>query len=111
MVRVGDTKCPKCGGELKYYNNRTRIVKKRYSVVEIRTIHRVICKRCGMLHNELPDDIESHKHYEKNIIIGVLEGFITPDTLGFEDYPSELTMKRWCKKYKSSYEKILEKEE
>lgn len=35
------------------------------------------------------------KQYEADIIIGVLEGLITCGTLGFEDYPCEMTMIRW----------------
>ena len=30
-----------------------------------------------------------------NIIIGVIEGLITCETFGFEDYPCEMTMIRW----------------
>ena len=26
---------------------------------------------------------------------GVIEGYITPETLGYEDYPYEATMNRW----------------
>jgi hypothetical protein len=33
--------------------------------------------------------------YESEIIIGVLEGLITCETLGYEDYPCEATMRRW----------------
>ena len=29
------------------------------------------------------------------VIIGVLEGLITCETLGFEDFPCEMTMFRW----------------
>ena len=35
------------------------------------------------------------KHYEAEVIIGVLDGLITCETLGFEDYPCEATMVRW----------------
>lgn len=36
-----------------------------------------------------------YKQYEAEVIIGVLEGLITCETLGFEDYPCEMTMSRW----------------
>lgn len=36
-----------------------------------------------------------YKQYEAEVIIGVLEGFITCETIGFEDYPCEMTMVRW----------------
>ena len=43
----------------------------------------------------MPKNILPFKHYEKDIIEGVTEGWITSDTLGYEDYPCEMTMKRW----------------
>ena len=36
-----------------------------------------------------------YKQYEAEVIFGVLEGLITCETLGFEDYPCEMTMLRW----------------
>lgn len=51
--------------------------------------------KCGVLHRELTEEILPHKHYEADIIFGVIEGLITPETLGFEDYPCEMTMLRW----------------
>ena len=36
-----------------------------------------------------------YKQYEAEVIIGVLEGLITCETLGFEDFPCEMTMLRW----------------
>ena len=47
------------------------------------------------LHRELPSSIIPYKEYESEIIIGVIEGLITPETLGYEDYPCEMTMNRW----------------
>ena len=43
----------------------------------------------------LPDYILPYKHYESEIIFGVLEGLIDLDTYGYEDYPCETTMNRW----------------
>lgn len=50
---------------------------------------------CGCIHRNLPDYIYPYKQYEAEIIDGVVEGFITCDTIGFEDYPCEMTMFRW----------------
>jgi hypothetical protein len=50
---------------------------------------------CGALHRELPEELLPYKQYEAEVIIGVLEGLITCETLGFEDYPCEMTMSRW----------------
>lgn len=58
-------------------------------------IRRLRCRECGMVHRELPEFIFPYKQYEAEIIIGVIEGFITCETLGFEDYPCEMTMIRW----------------
>ena len=48
-----------------------------------------------MLHRELPKFLFPYKQYEADVIKGVLDGFITSDTLGFEDYPCEATMRLW----------------
>lgn len=56
---------------------------------------RVRCMKCSAVHRKLPDFIFPYKQYESEVIIGVLEGFITPDTVGYEDYPCEMTMMRW----------------
>lgn len=50
---------------------------------------------CNSIHREIPPEILPFKQYEKEIVEGVIEGLITSDTLGFEDYPCEMTMKRW----------------
>jgi len=36
-----------------------------------------------------------YKQYEAELIIGVLDGLITYETLGYEDYPCESTMLKW----------------
>ena len=36
---------------------------------------------------------------DKEIVDGVKEGLIDSDTLGFEDYPCELTMKHWREEF------------
>ena len=41
------------------------------------------------------DFLHPYKQYDSEIIDGVIEGLIDSDTLGFEDYPCEMTMKRW----------------
>lgn len=59
-------------------------------------IRRLRCEKCGALHREIPEFIFPYKQYESEVILGVLEGLITCKTLGFEDYPCEMTMLRWC---------------
>ena len=95
MVEVGESSCPICGGKLKYFDKVPRIVRTKYRHTEWNEIRRLKCSKCGALHRELPDNIYIYKQYEADIIDGVIEGLITSDTLGFEDYPCELTMTNW----------------
>lgn len=95
MVAVNESKCPICGGELVGYDTveRTVITKKRitYKILLLRRK----CKICNKIHTELPEDIIPYKRYEAEMIYGVIEGYITPFVIGFEDYPCEATMQRW----------------
>lgn len=95
MVYINQTVCPKCGGKLIFYDNVNRIVRTKYRKTYLVKIRRVKCLDCKMLHRELPRFIFPYKQYESEVINGVIEGLITPDTLGFEDYPCEMTMLRW----------------
>ncbi len=95
MIRVGETKCPKCNGELRYYDKVKRTVKGRCGRTSYILLSRFRCCSCGATHREISDDIIPYKRYEREIIFGVIEGLITCETLGFEDYPCELTMIYW----------------
>jgi len=95
MVSVGGTVCPKCGGQLKHYDTVKRIVRTKGRKTWWIAVRRLRCARCGALHRELPELIFPYKQYESEVISGVLEGLITCETLGFEDYPCECTMIRW----------------
>lgn len=95
MVTNDESTCPKCGGDLKYYDKVQRIIRSKGKTFKHIEIRRFKCKKCGTTHRELPVDIIPYKQYEAEIIRGVLEGLITSDTLGFEDYPCEKTMIRW----------------
>ena len=52
-------------------------------------------RRTGIFNRLIPDFLAPYKHYDIDIITGVLNGTITPDMLTFEDYPCEKTMERW----------------
>lgn len=95
MVYKNQLVCPKCGGELIFYDNVSRIVRTKYRKSKWVRIRRLRCSKCSKIHRELPKFIYPYKQYESEIIIGVIEGLITADTLGFEDYPCEMTMMRW----------------
>lgn len=87
--------CPNCGGELKYYDSLKRLLKTKNGEKKHVKIRRLKCTECNKIHRELPSYILPYKHYESDIIEGVREGYITPDTVGFEDYPCAMTMLRW----------------
>ncbi|MCD8119686.1 MAG: DUF6431 domain-containing protein [Lachnospiraceae bacterium] len=95
MVSDKQSICPECGGQLKYYDKAVRVVRGRRRQTQRIKIRRLRCENCGRYHRELPDFIFPYKQYDADVIRGVCEGFITPDTIGFEDYPCEMTMKRW----------------
>lgn len=95
MVAKNVTICPKCGGELKCYDHVPRIVRTKGRKTWKISICRLRCTICGSLHRELPETLFPYKQYETEVIIGVLEGLVTCETLGFEDYPCEMTMSRW----------------
>lgn len=95
MIAINEKKCPKCGGDLKQYDKVIRIVRTKRRVTNNVEVRRLKCLRCGSIHRELPNYIYPYKQYEFEVIRGVLEGIITPETLGFEDFPCESTMNRW----------------
>lgn len=95
MVLEGTEDCPICGGKLRYRDSVLRIVRTKYRKTRWIKIRRLRCIKCGHMHRELPTYIFPYKQYEAEIIQGVLEGLITCETLGFEDYPCEMTMMRW----------------
>lgn len=90
--------CPKCGGTLKYYDNVRRIIRTKGGNTSWIRVKRYKCENCNKIHRLLPDFIFPYKHYEADIILGVVNGLITSNTLEFEDYPCEMTIKRWTQK-------------
>lgn len=88
--------CKRCGGRsLKYFDTVKRIIKGKRGCSKWIDIKRVKCMRCGSYQRVLPDCLVPYKHYDSEIIFGVVEGLITPSTIGYEDYPCEMTMNRW----------------
>ena len=95
MIAENISTCPKCGGQLRYFDTVKRIVRTKARVTAWIAIRRFRCTACGALHRELPETLFPYKQYEAEVILGVLEGLITCETLDFEDYPCEMTMSRW----------------
>lgn len=60
-------------------------------------IRRLVCanKSCHRIHRELSDILAPYKHFEADIITGVLDKLIALETKDFEDHPSEATMQQW----------------
>lgn len=95
MVSDEKLTCRNCGSRVKRYDNVSRIVRTKGRKISWVKVERFRCPVCGQIHRELPDYIFPYKQYEAEVIRGVLEGFITCETYGYEDYPCEMTMIRW----------------
>lgn len=102
MVGLNVSICPKCKGELKYYDRVKRVVRTKERKTWKIYMRRLRCVNCKAIHREIPEPVLPYKQYEAEVIIGVLEGFITCETLGFEDYPCEITMTRWLAEFSSA---------
>ncbi len=95
MIYEGELHCPNCSGGLRLYDHVMRIVKTKKGVKNYIYIRRMKCQKCGKIHRELPPHVLPYIQYDKDIVMGVLSGQITPDDLDYEDYPCEMTMVRW----------------
>lgn len=87
--------CPKCRGTLTYRDSRPRIRKREGGERDFIVIRRFRCEDCHSYHNELPDCLLPYKHYETEIISGVLDGIVSADDEDTEDSPSLSTIHRW----------------
>lgn len=95
MIYEGEIVCPVCGGPLKLYDHVMRVVRMKKGEKEYIYIRRMRCQQCGRIHRELPEYLLPYIQYDKVIVIGVINGWITSDDLDYEDYPCEMTMIRW----------------
>lgn len=89
--------CSCCGNPLKYRDRRRRVHKIAGGRKEWYLIRRLKCSnaRCRRLHNELPDCMCPHKHYDAGLIEDVVDGVVSEEDRETEDYPCEGTMKHW----------------
>lgn len=95
MVFNNQSTCPLCEGKLIYYDTVSRTIIGKYRSTSTIKLQRLKCSKCGKIHRSIPKGILPYKQYEAEIIFGVIEGLISFDTFGFEDYPCEQTMYRW----------------
>lgn len=72
MVMQDQTTCPKCGGELKYYDSVPRIVRTKERRKFQVSVRRFRCVHCRAVHREMTELLFPRKHYEAEVIIGVL---------------------------------------
>ena len=87
--------CPHCQSPMKYRDRRPRHFRKEGGVKYWGVVRRYYCKECKRLHTELPANVSPYKHYEVDVIEGVVDGVVTQDDLESEDYPCAKTMERW----------------
>jgi len=87
--------CPDCGGALKKYDKVKRSVRYQEGQVEHITIQRYKCSNCGHVHRLIPHYVYPNKQYNKQLIDCVSNGYVSNDILGLEDYPCDMTIKRW----------------
>ena len=95
MITEPETKCPICHSKLLYFDRTKRIVRTKGRNSVWIYVNRMKCSKCGSIHRSLPNYILPYKQYEAELIKGVIEGLITSDTLGYEDYPCEGIMNLW----------------
>ena len=88
-------RCPDCNSELRYRDSRERIWRTYGGKTSHILIRRLQCPSCHRLHNELPDILVPHKHYDAEVIENVVDGVVTPEDEATEDYPCAATMERW----------------
>lgn len=95
MVKKENDICPKCGGQLQSRGSVKRLVRYKNGEKILVKVKRYSCKDCKSWHRVLPNYLIPYKHYPKEVIKGFVEGTLTNDILEFEDYPVDITVKRW----------------
>lgn len=89
--------CERCGGVMKRYDRVKRVIRVGDAGKKTIFIERYRCAECGHIRRILPDGVIRFKQYAEDVIQGVRDGLITSETIGYEDFPCEETMKRWKK--------------
>lgn len=99
MIPSGNLLCPCCAGRLIYFDTVKRKLWTKHRKKQIVYIPRYRCPACNTVHRALPENVVPYQRYEAELIRGVLEGLITVETLDYEDYPCEATMRRWLNRF------------
>lgn len=103
MVRTGATRCPYCGGDLRFYDTVSRGVKAEYGFKTYISVRRLKCMKCRRVHREIPLSVEPYKRYEKRIIFGLVFGKLSVAQIEYMDFPVKVTIKRWFAFYTTSF--------
>lgn len=90
--------CERCGGIMKRYDRVKRVIRVGDEGKKTIFVERYRCTVCGHMKRALPDGVVRFKQYTADVIQEVRNGSITPETIGYEDFPCEETMKRWKKR-------------
>ncbi len=87
--------CPVCQSPMKHKDWRRRHIRKEGGEKYWGKIRRLYCEKCHRLHNELPSCLSPYKHYDVEVIEGVVDDVTASDIANTEDHPCEKTMERW----------------
>ena len=98
--------CPYCHATLAYRDSRKRVSKLEGGVKRWLVIRRFRCTSCKTLHTELPDCLTPYKHYQTEVLSGVIDGIITANDLECEDYPCFDTMRIWLTWFTQNMQRI-----
>lgn len=89
-----------------YRDCRKRIMRREGGRKDWICVRRFRCQKCGSYHVELPDCLLPYKHYQTEVVSGVLDETVTSDDLGYENYPSFMTMLRWLQWFRQNLENM-----
>ena len=100
--------CPCCGGSLRYRDRKLRVWMKEGGEKQYIKVRRHRCSNldCLRYHQEIPDCIVPYKHYDSEVISGVLDGIVQEEDLDAEDYPCVSTMLRWMTWFQANIPEI-----
>lgn len=107
MIGCNDSTCPKCGGNLKYYNKVKRISKDKGGNVSLLDIRQMVCEECKSIHRELPDSVAPYRHYNAKFIRAAIKD--GGASVKEYKYPCKATIRRWCDSRKQHF--LLRSEE
>lgn len=68
MISDNQSICPKCGGQLKYYDHVQRLVRTKFGNKKWVAIRRLRCCKCYAVHRELPDFIFPYNSMNQTLL-------------------------------------------